>query len=93
MNVSIYFPGCTSLSIDDVGVSRDTALRRYDRAQVLKPAISLKKVGGATVERLGVYLIVWSCPRGTTLVVCRALPCILFEMALEDTGSKYNIVQ
>ena len=37
---------CTVLSIDDVGVLRDNAFRRYDRAMVLKPAISLKKRRG-----------------------------------------------
>ena len=44
--VSIYLPVCTGLSIDDVGVSRDTALTRQDRALVLKPAVSLKKRWG-----------------------------------------------
>ena len=53
----MYFRVCKSLTIDDVGeggVCRGTPpyFRRCDRELVLKPAISLKKVGGATVERL-----------------------------------------
>ena len=34
---------CKGLSIDDVGVSRDTVFQEIRRELVLKPAISLKK--------------------------------------------------
>ena len=51
--VSIYFLVCKSLSIDDVGVTRDTVYQEIrSRAGFKTSDFVEEKLGGATVERL-----------------------------------------
>ena len=65
---------CKGLTIDGVGVSRDTVLQEIQPgADFETDEIAKDKLGGATVERLGICFATASCFVATLAAVTRAI--------------------